>query len=492
LWDVSRKTFRPWSPHQAYLIPPSPDEWLPEEHLVHFVLEVVEELDLSAIEVELRSRDARGQKGYDPRMMVALLLYGYCTGVYSSRRIAKATYEDIATRYLTADQHPHFTRIAAFRREHLEALSGLFATTVQLCARAGLVELGHVSVDGTKIQANASKHKAMSYDRMQTEEDKLRAEMEALLARAEAVDQHEDERFGIGRDELELPEELKRRETRRARIRQAKAELEAEAKTSRAERLRKLATDNDERTVHADTAKQRAAAATRAKNQRREADELDPPGDDDDDEPPSTKLPKHRVPAEPDGRPKAKAQRNFTDPDSRIMVDGQGAFTQAYNGQAAVCEPTQVIVACPLSNQAPDVEYLVPVLEDVEQLAGSAPQSITADTGYWSAANARWCEARGIDAHIATGRRRHGVPSPADSERSTPRNKMAAKLRTPDGDARYRRRKATVEPVFGQIKEARHFRRFLLRGLHKVRGEWALICAAHNLLKLFHQGGVPA
>ena len=220
--------------------------------------------------------------------------------------------------------------MGAGQREHLEALSGLFGTTVQLCARAGLVELGHVSVDGTKIQANASKHKAMSYDRMQSEDDKLRSEMQALLARAEAVDREEDERFGVGRDAFELPEELKRRETRLARIRQAKAELEAEAKQARAARLRDLAAENDQRTVDAPTAKERAAAATRAKNQRREADELAPPDDDDDDdEPPSSKLPKNRVPALPNGSPKGKAQRNFTDPDSRIMVDGQGPSRRA-------------------------------------------------------------------------------------------------------------------------------------------------------------------
>ena len=383
--------------------------------------------------------------------------------------------------------------MAAFRREHLDALSGLFAVTVQLCARAGLVELGHVSVDGTKIQANASKHKAMPYERMKTEDDKLRAEMEALLARAEAVDREEDERFGVGRDEFELPDELKRRETRRARIRQAKAELEAEARKSRAARLRELAIENDERAVSAPTAKERAAAVTRAAKQRHQADELDPPSHDDDDEPPGSELPQNRVRARPDGQPKDKAQRNFTDPDSRIMVDGHGAYTQAYNAQLAVCEGSQVIVACPLSNQAPDPEYLVPVLEEVEQVTGSAPRSITADAGYWSAANAGWCESRNIDAYIATGRRRRdsGPPDEAEpSEARKARDKMAAKLRTPSGDARYRRRKATVEPPIGQIKEARHFRRFLLRGLHKVRAEWALLCAAHNLLKLFR--GAPA
>lgn len=459
---------------------------------MHFVLEVLGELDLSAIEDALHSRDARGQKGYHPRMMVALLLYSYCSGVYSSRRIARATYEDLATRFLTGDQHPHFTRIAAFRREHLDALSSLFVATVQLCARAGLVELGHVSVDGTQIQANASKHKAMSYERMKKEENRLQAEIKALLERAEAVDREEDERFGVGRDDFELPGELKRRETRLARIRQAKAELEAEAKEARAAQLREHAAGNDERTEKAPTAKERAAAATRATRQRQEADKLDPPNDDDDDEPPS-KLPAHRVRTQPDGTPKPKAQRNFTDPDSRIMVDGQGAYVQGYNAQAAVSEGHQVIVACALSNQAPDPQYLVPVLEEVEANTGDKPKTITADAGYWSAANSAWCEEQGIDAHIATGRRRRNSETTGQSPPSqSSRQRMADKLRSPEGDACYRRRKATVEPVFGQIKEARGFRRFLLRGLHKVRAEWALLCATHNLLKLFRRAWAAA
>jgi transposase len=483
---MAQKTYQLWSRSQGYLLPPRPEEWLPEEHLVHFILDVVDALDLSAIEGALRARDARGQKSYHPRMMVALLLYSYCTGVFSSRRIAQATFDDLATRYLSGDQHPHFTRVAAFRRDHLEALAGLFVQTVQMCVKAGLVTLGHVAIDGTKIQANASKHKAMSYERMTSDEKRLRAEMEALLARANSVDAEEDARHGEEKEEFDLPTELRRRETRLARIQQAKAELEAEAKTTRADHLRKLAAQNESRTVDAPTGKQRAAAATRAERQRKEAEELIPEQDDDDDTPPPT-LPTHRVQANTDGTPKSTAQRNFTDPESRIMVDGQGAFTQGYNAQAAVCEKTQVILACPLSNQPPDAEYLIPVLQEVEQNMGVPAHVVTADTGYWSASNAAWCEEQGIDVYIATGRTRRSdtTADPPVDEALDARARMTAKLQTSEGDARYRRRKATVEPVFGQVKEARGFRRFLLRGLQKVGREWAMICATHNLLKLF-------
>lgn len=483
---MAQKTYQLWSRSQGYLLPPRPEEWLREEHLVHFILDVVDALDLSTIEGAMRLRDARGQKSYHPRMMVALLLYSYCKGVFSSRRIAQATFDDLATRYLSGDQHPHFTRVAAFRRDHLEALAGLFVQTVQMCAKAGLVTLGHVAVDGTKIQANASKHKAMSYERMTSDEEKLRAEMEALLARANSVDAEEDARLGEGQKEFDLPAELRRRETRLARIRQAKAELEAEAKTTRADHLRKLAVQNESRATDASTDSGRAAAATRAERQRKEAEDLVPEQDEDDETPPPT-LPTHRVQANTDGTPKGTAQRNFTDPESRIMIDGQGAFTQAYNAQAAVCEKAQVIVACPLSNQAPDAQYLIPVLQEVEQNMGVAAQVVTADTGYWSASNAEWCDEQGIDVYIATGRQRHGdtTADPPIDEASDARTRMTAKLREPEGDARYRRRKATVEPVFGQVKEARGFRRFLLRGLQKVQREWAMICATHNLLKLF-------
>jgi len=477
------KTYRPWAPTQSYLLPPSPRDWLPEGHLAYFILDIVGELDLSAIESVLQAKDPRGEKSYDPRMMVSLLLYAYCVGVFSSRRIVRATYEDIAMRFISGDQHPHFTRVAAFRREHLEALGGLFVQVVQLCEKAGLVKLGHVAIDGTKVRANASKHKAMSYDRMKTEGTKLEAEIAELLARAEAVDTAEDEQFGDS-DGMDIPEELKRRETRLARIREAKAELEAEARAARASRLRELADVNEHRATAAPTQRRRRAAATTAKKQRSEAERLKPDHDDDDDPPDAPSLPFHRPRATPAGEPKPKAQRNFTDPDSRIMVEGSGAYAQTYNAQAAVTEDTQIIVACPLSNQAPDNEYLPFVLAEVNSVLGRAPERVTADNGYWSATNAAWCEENDIDVYISTGRKCRAPPD-LQSVPKTAKERMTAKLQTTDGRDMYRRRKFTVEPVFGQIKQARGFRQFLLRGLQKVRLEWRMICATHNLLKLF-------
>lgn len=495
---MTRKTYRPWAPEQAYLIPPSPRDWLPDGHLAYFVLEVLGELDLSAIEGRVQEKDPRGEKPYDPRMMTALLLYAYCTGTYSSRGIAKATFDEVAMRFLAGDQHPHFTRIAAFRREHLDALAGLFAQVLQLCGRAGLVRLGHVSIDGTKIQANASKHKAMSYDRMKSEEARLKQEIAELLARAEAVDQAEDEKFGKDNSGTELPAELTRRETRLARIREVKAELEAEAREARAAHLRELAANNDENAENNPSQKERRAAETRAAKQRAQADELDPKSEDNDDEEPpdAPQLPFHRPKVEVDGAPKPEAQRNFTDADSKIMVDGSGAFSQAYNAQVAVTEGTQIIVASPLSNQASDANYLVPTLAEVEANLGELPERITADTGYWSASNARWCEEHGVDAYIATGRKPKG-PAPPEGQRSeTPqgqaKQRMAAKVASPEGHEMYRRRKFTAEPPFGQIKEARGFRRFSLRGIENVRREWALVCLTHNLLKLFRATAAPS
>lgn len=495
LWGMTRKTYRPWAPNQAYLLPPTPLEWLPEGHLAYFILDVVGELDLSGVEDVLQAKDPRGQRSYDPQMMVALLLYAYSVGVFSSRRIASGTYGDVAMRFISGDQHPHFTRLAAFRREHLAALGGLFTQVVQLCAHAGLVKLGHVSIDGTKVRANASKHKAMSYDRMVKDEERIQNDVGELLQRAEDVDASEDAEFGEEHDGVDIPDELRRRESRLARIRQAKTELEAEARDARASRLRELANDNDQRAEAEDEPQKRKAAATRASRQRQEADVLSPLNDSsaEDDEPPESQLPRHRPRTETDGTPKPKAQRNFTDPDSRIMVEGSGAFAQAYNAQAAVTDETQIIVACPLSNQAPDAEYLVPVIAEVRRVTGSLPEKITADAGYWSPRNAAWCEEQEVDAYISPRRvrRRRSLPGekakeePAPKREPTPKEKMQAKVTTKEGREIYRRRKFIPEPVFGQIKEARGFRRFLLRGLSSVRLEWSLVCATHNLLKLF-------
>lgn len=487
---MTKKQYRPWNPDQAYLIAPTPRDWLPEGHLAYFILEVVAELDLTEIEKAIQAKDPRGQQPYHPQMMVALLLYSYCTGTFSSRRIALATYEDVATRFISGDQHPFFTRIAAFRRDHLAALGQLFVQAVKLCARAGLVKLGHVSLDGTKIKANASKHQAMSYDRMKKEEQRLTDEIAALLARAESADAAEDARFGPDSDGNDIPAELRHRESRLARIREAKAALEAEARSARASDLREQAASNERIAAEHPGTRQGRTASTNAKKRKKAADELEPPRDDEPPEDPGAPtLPLHRPPTTPAGAPKGKAQRNFTDPDSRIMVDGTGTFVQGYNAQAAVEEGSQVIVAAAVSNQSPDTEYLPAVIAAVEAVAGALPKVLTADAGYFSAANAAWCEEHDIDAYLSVNRQRHGpapppseTPPPADA---SPKEKMAAKLNTTAGREMYRKRKTIPEPVFGQIKEARGFRRFLLRGLAKIRSEWALVCATHNLLKLF-------
>lgn len=503
---MTTKRYRPWAPDQAYLIPPTPRDWLPDGHLAYFILDVVDALDLSEIEAAIQAKDPRGTRPYDPQMMVALLLYGYCVGTFSSRRMARATYEDIAIRFIVGDQHPHFTTIASFRRDHLKALGKLFVQAVQLCAQAGLVKLGHVSLDGTKIRANASKHKAMSYDRMKKEEQRLQDEIAGLLAKAEATDAEEDARYGEHGDEVDVPEELRRRESRLARIREAKLALEKEARAARASRLREQQARCEETAASHPVPAVRKSSATNARKRAAEAEELESREQDDDapeDPPRGPTLPLHRPKTESNGEPKPKAQRNFTDPDSRIMVDGDGAFVQAYNAQAAVDDAHQVIVSIGVSNQPPDTDYLPPVVEQVQATAGGKPAGLTADAGYWSPENAAWCEEQGIDAYISVSRQRHGVsppgiapPGPDESpppasgtppppDEKSPKEKMAEKLQTKKGRQMYRKRKFTPEPVFGQIKEARGFRRFLLRGLDAVRDEWALVSATHNMLKLY-------
>ena len=453
------KAFRTWNPEESWLLPPSPRDWLRADHLVFCVLDVVKGLDLSAIEERYRDRDARGEKGYHPAMMTALLLYGYAIGVASSRQLERATYEAVPVRVLTGGQHPDHTRISEFRREHLKAIERLFVEMLRVCQKAGMVTLGHVALDGSKIKANASKHKAMSYERMVKSEWELAAEVAALLERAERIDAEEDARFGRGVRGDELPEELRRREDRLARLRQAKAELEAEA-----------------------------AAEHAARQQEKDGD---PPAGG---APGRRELPRHRVKATKDGHPVKKAQRNFTDPESQIMKH-QGGFIQGYNGQVAVDEDHQIIVAHAMTNQSPDAEHLVPMVDLIESNTGALPERLTADAGYWSEDNAGACEERGIDAYIATGRLAHREAPPPlrgrPPRKLDAKGRMSRKLRTKKGRAVYARRKAVVEPCIGQIKN-RGFWRLLLRGLEKVRGEWALIATAHNLLKYYRVVWTPA
>ncbi len=463
------KTFKPYDPDQLFLLPPALRDWLPEGHLALFLSDVVDHaLDLTPILAAYETGDGRGQPPYHPALMVKLLLYAYCTGTPSSRRIEQATYEEVPYRVLAANQHPDHDTLATFRQQHLQALAGLFTTVLALCRQAGLVKLGHVALDGTKVLANASKHKAMSYGRMTEAERQLAAEVAALLARAEQVDAAEDARYGKGRRGDELPAELARRESRLTKIREAKAALEAEARAEAAA----------------------AAAGAQAKLAERER-QAEATG----------RKPKGRPPKVPDpaqATPDPKAQRNFTDPESRIMKDGATkGFVQAYNAQAAVDGAAQVIVAAAVTQEANDKRQLVPMLTQVKANVGAAPAVASADSGYCGEAAVTDPALAGIDLHVAPDRQKHGAPPaagtgpPPGSDDGTAMTAMRAKLQTAAGHAVYALRKTIVEPVFGQIKTGRGFRRFSFRGLQKVQAEWQMVCLTHNLLKLYRAGWTP-
>lgn len=463
------KTFKPYTPDQLLLLPPALQDWLPEGHLAFFISDVVDQaLDLTPIVAAYETKDGRGQPPYHPALLVKLLVYSYCTGKPSSRKIERATYEEIPYRVLAANQHPDHDSIAAFRQQHLAALAGLFTQVLALCRQAGLVKLGHVALDGTKVLANASKHKAMSYGRMSEAERKLEAEVATLLAQAAQVDAAEDAQYGKGRRGDELPAELTRRESRLAKIREAQAALEVEAR--------------------AEAAAAATAAQAKLAERQRQAET-------------TGRKPKGRPPQVPDptqATPKPKAQRNFTDPDSRIMKDGATkSFVQAYNAQAAVDGHAQVIVAAAVTQDANDKQQLVPMLTQVVTNWGAAPAVASADSGYFSAAAVTDPTLAAVDLYVAVDRQKHGQEPAADA---TPPplpgdapalHAMRAKLQTAAGQAAYALRKAIVEPVFGQIKDARRFRRFSFRGTVKVRAEWLVICLTHNLLKLFRAGWTP-
>ncbi len=437
------KDFRPWKIDEAQLLPPSVQDYVPKDHLSRLVVALVrEELDLSAISGSYRS--ALGQPPFDPRMMTALLLHGYASGVYSSRRIAKAAIERADFMMIVAGDPPDFRTISEFRKRHLKALAGLFVQVLKLAEKAGLVKLGHVALDGTKIKANASKHKAMSYERMKKREAELQAEVDRWLDAAEAADVEEDRRYGNKRGD-EMPDWVADKERRLARIRAAKAELEAEAKAAAEAETRRRA-----------EAEEKRIAEGRKKN--------------------------GKTPAPPKAEPEGKAQRNFTDPDSRILKTKDG-YIQGYNAQAAVDATAQVIVSHDLTASTSDHDQLVPLLDAIGDNLGRKPREASADAGYLSEANLQAMADRDISAYIATGRAKHA----AEGKRTmtaTLSKAMRAKLKRAGWRSRYRLRKQTVEPVFGQIKQARGFRQFLLRGIEKVTAEWALICTAHNLTKL--------
>jgi len=438
------KHFRPWKIDQAQLLPPSVQDFVPEDHLSRFIVALVREsLDLKEITASYSS--GLGQPPFDPWMMTALLLHAYASGLYSSRRIAKGCIERADFMMIAALDPPDFRTISEFRKRHLNALASLFVQVLKLAEAAGLVKLGHVALDGTKIKANASKHKAMSYERMKKREAELQAEVDRWLAAAEAADAEEDKAFGKDRRGDEMPAWIVDKEQRIAKIAAAKAALEAEAK---------------------------AAAEAKAEAEREAEEKRKTQG---------RKKPGKKAKA-PSGEPGAKAQRNFTDPDSRILLTKDG-YIQGYNAQAAVDGKAQIIVAHTLTPSMSDQGQFVPLITGIERNLGRKPKEVSADAGYCSEANLEASTESGIAAYVATGRAKH--PAVAKRERSGPLTQaMRQKLRRAGCRSRYRLRKQIVEPVFGQIKQARGFRQFLLRGFEKVRAEWAMICTAHNLIKL--------
>jgi transposase len=421
------KHYRLYEPDQLFLMPPSLRDWLAEDHLAYFVSDLVDDLDLSEIEAVYEDEE-RGQPPYHPRMMVKVLIYAYCVGVFASRRIEKRLVEDVAFRVLAAGNTPDFRTLSDFRKIHRKAVGDLFEQVLRLALKAGAMKLGRVAIDGSKVKANASKHKAMSYGRMKEKERELREEVRRLLAEADRHDEAEDRRYGKDRTGEELPEELKRRESRLERIRQAKRALEEEAC-------------------------QQAQEAGKEEN-----------------------------------KPEDKKQYNFTDPQSRIMKGSDG-FVQGYNCQIAVEENFQLIVGQAVTQEANDKEQLKPMIEAIEEQAGQKPGEVLADSGYCSENNLKYLARRHIDGYVTTERQKHESDRSACKrgplpKRATAVERMKRRLQTQVGRRIYAMRKAIVEPVFGQIKQVRGFRQFLLRGLEKVQLEWALICLTHNILKL--------
>lgn len=438
--------YRDYQPGQAYLLPPSPRDWLPQDHLAYFISDTLDALDLSALHERYRG-DGRRNQPYHPEMLLKVLVYAYATGVFSSRKIARKLDEDIAFRVLAAGNRPDFRTINRFRGEQLELFAKLFVEVVKLAKRMGLLKLGTVALDGTKVKANASKHKAMSYERMQQDEQRLEQEIAELLRRAEAVDQAEDELYGPDSNGDEIPEELRRRETRLEKIREAKAAMEAEQ-----------------------------AAADRAKG-RSPDDKRDASG-----KRPQGGRSKYRRDF---GEPKPKAQRNFSDPESRIMKTGKG-FEQCYNAQAAVEEGEQLIVAATVGSNAADNGYLEELLDAVQVNTGCKPERVLADAGYKGEKNFEELERRNICGYVALGRenRRGGEAQGAKSKDLPATARMRKRLKDVRGRRRYRRRKALVEPAFGWVKRVLGFREFSLRGLEKAQGEWNLVTTALNLRRM--------
>ncbi len=443
------------------VMPPRISDWLPDDHLAKFVVEVVDELDISAIEEQYAPR---GGTPYSPRMLLSLLFYGYATGVFSSRKLEKATYDSVAFRYITCDQHPDHDTINEFRKRFLNELQPLFTQILLVARELGFLKVGKVAIDGSKVKANANKHRAVSYKRSGEIEKRLEQEVKELLRQAAEADR------GPGADEgLDMPAEIARREQRLEKIKEARAVIEARAQ----ERYQQ----------------EKAEYEAKLAERERKAAETD-------------KKPRGQVPKPPEEGPRDKDQYNFTDPESRLMKgSGSGAFEQSYNAQVAVDADSMLIIGERVTEHPNDKQELIPTLDAISEEVGK-PKVGLADAGYYGEKNVKDCEARGVDPYIATGRGSHYKPleerlaelrgrePPALPEDATPRERMAHKLRTAQGRALYRLRKMTVEPVFGIIKEALGFRRFSLRGMEKVAGEWTLVCIGYNLKRLFSLKGV--
>ncbi|WP_442810432.1 IS1182 family transposase [Streptomyces sp. NBC_01474] len=464
------KRFRAFDPHQALLLPPSLDDWLPEGHLARFVADLVDDvLDLGPVLADYTEK--RGYPPYDPRLMVRLLIYGYTTGIRSSRAIERKGADDVAFRFLAAGQEPDFRSISRFRRRHLDALADLFTQSLHLAQKLGMVKMGRVALDGTKLQASASKHKAMSYGRLVDKEERVEAEIAeleataaALLADAEASDTAEDQIFGVAGKDTDLPAELDRREKRLARMQAARAQIEAEA----AEKARTHAEEKERRRQERAHAHDEQAVTEAGQKAAAKA------------------------------RPKPKAQANFTDPDSRIMKNGGGAYIQAYNAQAVVDEAHQVITAADVTTNASDALNYTTMLDQCAANTGIHPGQALVDAGYCSDTNLEAAKDRqltcGTDTFMATGRLAHDEQVPPAPRGRIPKDatlkeRMARKLRTKPGRKAYSRRKAIVEPVFGQIMTCQNGRQLLLRGEDGARGEWRLLAACHNLRKIFRLTG---
>jgi transposase len=439
------------------LFAPDLKQWLAEDDLVYFIIDVIDQMDLQPIYREYR-QDKGGQPPYHPKMMVSLLLYAYCVGLPSSRKIEQATYHSIPFRVITVNQHPDHDTIADFRKRHLHSLAQLFVTVLQLCQKAGLVKLGHVSLDGTKVRANASRHKAMSYGRMDKKIAELEEQVKQLLEEAEACDRREDALYGKGNRDEQLPNELKFRKSRLKRIREAKRAIEQEAR-------------DDFKIQQKEYEKKLNARENRTDR-------------------------RGRPPKAPSERPDPKQQFNFTDPDSRLMVDGATkSFQQSYNCQAAVDNKAQIIVGSGVTQQTNDKLQVKPLIKTVKANLGEVPEKLSADAGYFSEDNCSFLDSEQINAYIATEKTNALANTDAPRGR-IPKNasiteRMTRKLQTIKGRLLYTKRKQIVEPVFGQIKEARRFRRFSFRGLKNVSAEWDLICLTHNLLKLYRSGWRP-